>query len=533
MSIEDVPRASQEEIDTYREFLDVFLHKLERSAAESEGFMFIPAENIRIIPGRDGSGGVLEIREPENKIGIEEFNKRDKFEKTHPLKIVNPEIEYQNMVFQGKIAGKPFSPDFGGRFALSNLTEIVTAEGRKVSISFLPDTGQRFGKHAKITQTNMARGARFPRVEEMVKRAKKGESNTLSEIQKANPREKIISRPKPVETGLWTVRLTNQKGTRITEIPDSYIYRDPDTGTFEILKMDKQFAFDKADSLDTKIHLPSYLKRAHALFDFNKLKDAKEGDSVELEKLYFDNEPIFGPDDLPENYRQLFIKKGDRIFLKELKMVPPLRAFMGMEQKVIDQVTGDMKNEIRIKMGELFEIMVENVLNIPDDAEPFEIDRPFSEKMEALESASGQVSESEGKIKRNTEKFRKELPANLSGLIKDQPPQFVKWVMDLKGKEIEVKPDFILPDGTFLEVKLSSTEAQADPDQLFRMILYFLINGEEPKIKYYILEGKTSDNHIFPSIKYENIFDDEKRREKIEKHGLTKPIDSWRKYLKQ
>lgn len=533
---EGMPELSQKERDTYQEFLDSFLHKLERTAEESEGFIYVPPENIVIIPGKDGQGGVIEIREPEELKGIDAFNVRDQFEKNHLDSLLAPESEFQNKVFRGELNSKEFKPQFGGRLALSNIKFYVSPQGTMFSVPVIADTGQYFSRHAKLPGTNLARGRRFVDAKILVSGASRGESNTLSEAAKAHPRERVISNSKPIEAGFWTLRLVSNDGRKQTEIPNCHIYRDPETGTFEIIRMEKQYIFQKEDDLDTKINVAPWLKRAHFLASYDKLKKAKPGQPLELEKLYFNNQPIKDIKELPKNYQSLFEIKNEKFYLKELKMVPPLAAFHEMEQKVINKTPDDAKAEIKRYLGGVFEKLVENALNISPEGEAMDVNRPFTEKMKR-----GQVGDPlfSGKIKKNEESNSVDVPSEneLIRLEKDNPqyfpPAFKNWIKDLKRKKIEVKPDFILPDGTFLEVKLSAAEAIANRDQLFRMVLYLLANKKPIKIKYFTADDHSTVDPDFSEIRYESIFKDEKLEEIIRKHKLSKDFDYWNGKLKK
>ena len=78
---------TQEEIQEHNAFVNQNYQELALPAMKSEGFMYVPAENIKIAPPKYNESGLIEIREPAKKIGVESFRKRDQLEKRFPRKI--------------------------------------------------------------------------------------------------------------------------------------------------------------------------------------------------------------------------------------------------------------------------------------------------------------------------------------------------------------------------------------------------------------------------------------------------------------
>lgn len=162
------------------------LKELSLSAMESEGFLYFPKGSIKVIPDKvAGAGGIVEIREPEKKIGTEDFAKeRDPFEKKYYQemeKSIRPLADFENKVFSGEIAPAEFYPE-GGRLCLTVVKIYETKKGPFVLMPILPDSGQRYGTHAKLSGSNMMRGTRFPRADEIINFASKKEKNILEKL---------------------------------------------------------------------------------------------------------------------------------------------------------------------------------------------------------------------------------------------------------------------------------------------------------------------------------------------------------------
>lgn len=483
-----MPQASEKEKREVNQFIENFLSKLERNAYESQGFLNIPPENITI----DSIRRIIEIKEPDEKMGVEKFSVRDEFEKTYPAEIIGPWAELENEIYDGKINPPSFHPEFGGRVCFHSINLYETAKGIFVSMPILPDSGQKYSGKAKGPGSNIIRGPRFPTIKEVTSAASSKESSNLEKIQKENPAEKIISGSIAMPTGLWTIRLTDKKG-RFSDVRDCHIQRDIETGTLEIFKVKKKLVFDEPELLHPEENLPMGLKRANSFVALEKLKKTEEEKPIGLERLSFDNKPINNLEELPENYKNLFEKKEGKFFLKQFKPVPSFRAFLNLEKRIVDQNSPEAVKKIKESLGNIFEKMVSELFQRPKNEQ--ELSAKIPEKKELVQ------------------------------LINGQPLEFQKWAINLKRKEITIKPDFILDSGTFLETKLAPYEAMSNPDQLFRMVLYSLLKGEKPqdKIKYLTYKERTCSDRIFSFIKYENIYD--KHKKEIESRQLDEKIN--------
>jgi hypothetical protein len=117
------------------------------------------------------------------------------------------------------------------------------------------------------------------------------------------------------------------------------------------------------------------------------------------------------------------------------------------------------------------------------------------------------------------------LPHNL-------PVKFYNWVNTVAGKTLTVQPDFILPDGTFLEAKSGGktylkTEKR---EQLFRMMLYKIIHQEPlSSIRYITLDTHDATDIPIPEIRYESIFESEWKHDIQESDFKT--IRQWQSRL--
>ncbi|MFZ2187995.1 MAG: hypothetical protein WAV73_00325 [Candidatus Moraniibacteriota bacterium] len=486
-----------------RDILHQHGKKLEKSALESEGFLFIPAENIRITPPSEkGQNGILEIREPAEKNGTESFDLRDSIEKAWPIGEVSDSAEWENSVFGGEISPSSFSPEIGGRICLTNIQTYETAEGIFVLMPIHPKTESKYqliqkrSGQAKLSGTNMLRGKRFPSAQEFSNTARAKVTHNLQNLQAQNPEEKIVSQSLVVPTGLWNVRLINQKG-KYSEIKNCHVQRDPSTGTLDLFSIQKQFIFDEFENFHPQEN--SEPERVSALIALDRLKAADENAPLKLNRVFFAGKKLATIKELPENYQSLFEEKENDLLLKNFQPTPPLKAFLDLERKVIQETPKDLTGEIRQKIGTLFEDLVALAIGKEKNSIQLEIKIPEGQELKTI----------------------------LAG----QPEEFQNWALALKNKIITIQPDFILADGTFIETK-AGTKLELKPekrDQLFRIILYKLLKNEELKIRVISLEGETSQDSTFTNLQYENFFDTE-LAENVTEQDL-KPIKTWQAFL--
>lgn len=453
----------------YQDFLHEYLRELTVPKEQSEGFLYIPAKEIKIIPGSATSAkGVIEVHEPEQMVGTEVFQNRDAYEKFFPAKKFAASAAHENRVFAGEINPAPFSPEYGGRFCLTAIPVYETKDGAYVSIPILPDSGQKYGRHAKLGGTSMLRGTMFPGPRgqnEMLGDAFRREVIKSAEIdEKEKGLSKNWTRPEAAPTGLWSVRFYGKSGQdrRYSEIRNCHVLRDPEAGTFELLLIRKQLIIGGLDQID--VYEQSPLERARALVRLENIKNSTEGKPLAIERLYLGSSRIQNLDDLPDSYRGLFSAEKAGIFLKKFQAVPTLRSFKSLEQKVIEKIPGNLKEEAEQEVGLLFEKIVEKSVGTPKNTAHLHVRVPEGRDLE---------SKTEG-----------------------QPEDFREWARKMAGKDIDVCPDFILSGKTFVEVKTGS-HISAKPkkeDQLRRMILYKLATGEEGGVRLFVLGSEGADN---------------------------------------
>lgn len=499
------PRITPQAKEGIASLLHQYGETLKESALKSEGFLYVPAENITIIPPAEKRlQGILEIREPQEKIGTQHFDLRDKFEQAWPVGEVTPAAEWENSVFDGKLNPPSFHPEVGGRICFTSIQTYETAEGVFVLMPIHPQTESAYqltpkrSGQAKLSGTNMLRGQRFPSAQELSRAAQSKVTHNLQVLQDQNPGEKIVSRTQTLPAGLWDVRLVNQKG-KYSEIKNCHVQRDPSTGTFDLFSIQKQYLFDEFENFHPQENLPAGLERVTALVPLDCLKSTSKDASLALTRLYFSGKQIKDLQDLPENYQALFEMKEDKIFLKNFQPTPPLEAFLALENKIIQETPKDLTGEIRQKIGGLFENLVATALAREKNSQQLKMEVPPKEQLQIL--------------------------------LSDQPEEFRHWALGLKDSIVTVQPDFILDDGTFVETK-SGDKLELKPEkrhQLYRMILYKLLKKEELKIRIISLEGQTVQDPTFAFLQHENFFETE-LAEKITEQDL-KPLKIWQSFL--
>ena len=492
--------ATKKEIgELYSEF-----ENLELPAADSQGFLHFDRKDILIDP----QNRMIVFRQPEKPKGHDKYPKRDEFEQSWPgqKEDILAWAAKENAIYKGTTSPAAEHPELGGRVCLSVVNIYKTAGGEYMSVPVLPaeeathKIKQKYAGGAKIAAATLVRGI-DPLQKNLLKAAASRETHNLAEIQKKNRQEKIVSRPHIRETGFWTVRFFRDKNGReeYSDVRNVHPYRDPETGTLELLLMREEFILDKFDEFRPQLNLQPGLKRVNTLVSVDKLKKTKEGEALEIERLYFDNELIAGLNELPKNYHGLFSQaENGRFYLNNLHPVPPLRAFLDLQKMMVDETDKDVVNPVREKIGELFEKLMEKALGKEKNPDDFEVALPAREKLKKI--------------------------------VANQPREFQDWALGLKGNKIKTHPDFVLGDGTFIEVKAGG-KLEFKPEkrgQLFRMILYKLLKGEEVKVRILTLE-KTAQDPAFDWLKYENVFETE-WKDKISERDM-KPIRMWQRYL--
>jgi hypothetical protein len=500
------PGVSQYAKEGVGDLLKQYGKNLEKPALESEGFLYIPADHIRVIPPQEtGQHGVVEIYEPAEKIGTEAFDRRDMFEQALPVGDILPEAEWENKVFRGEITPEAFIPEIGGRVCLAVVNLYESKEGTFVMLPVHPPREEKYqfvhkrSGQTKLSGTNMLRGTRFPAAQELLRGAQGKVQNNLMQLQAQYGKdEKVSGKPILMQTGLWDLRFINQKG-KYSEVKNCYLQRDAETGTLDALLLSKQFIFEAMDEFKLKEQSGTGVKRVNALVATDALLQAKEGTALNVQKLFYDDQTISRLEDLPARYQGMFEMRDGQIFLKQFKPTPPLKGLIGLENKIVKQTPEDTVNLVREKIGQLFESVAADALGTEKNKEKFEIVVPNGDDLE--------------------------------NLLQGQPEAFCSWAREQSGKNISVQPDFILADGTFVEVK-SGAKLDLKPEkraQLFRMVLYKLLKKEPLKIRIISLEGETMPDPVFEQLKYENIFDTE-LGDKITARDL-KPIRLWQEYL--
>lgn len=497
---ETPPRLSDVEKKEVTDFSAEYLRTIEKSTAESQGFMNIDAENIRIIPQENGTGGVIEIKPLINQRGIDDFSKRDLFEKDFPQAKLKESAEFENRIFRGEAKAQPFSPEFGARICLAIIKLYETKEGQFISLPILPASGQKYSGHAKISGTNLLRGNK-PTPKSLFTGALTKETSNLEKIQKDNPHDKIINKGEYVKTGVWTIRFLNPNGSHY-DIRDCHVQRDAQTGTLDVLLINKKIVFAGFDDVLTEEALGNGLQRLNSMVSLEDLKQAEEDKELQLKKVFWGGKEIKRLTDVPAEYMDLFIEREGTLWLKEYKAVPALNAFVEQEKKIIITTDDELEIEIRTGLGKVFEKLLEKTLG----------------------------------TKRNNSYLHTDVTSDeneLARLTQGLPQDFIYWTKTVSGKNITVLPDFILTDGTFVEAKLDGRidiipEKKDKREQIFRMMLYKLIKGEAPKIKIISLEGETGEDFILPGVQYENILQTGKYDEKD-----FAEILAWRKRLKE
>ena len=468
----------------YADFLGEFLKPVEKGPNESRGFRYIPPDNIIIIPaGRDKgvSGGIIEIREPDESYGTDEFKDRDAYEKEYPIKRVKDISDYENQVFEGEKCPEPFNPEFGGRVCLTLVKLYESKEGEFMSMPIIPPTGQNFEGGMKFSGSSLIGSARYPNTKEVLRKALGKEVSNLSKKQEQHPDEKLLSQSQEINTGLWSLKLVDKKG-KYGQVNGCHVKRDEQTGTLEFFKAQKQYVFEDIDDLIPSENLPSDMKRINTLVNVEDLKNAKEGQPLKLKGIFWEGKKVINFSDLPEIYKDVFEQKDGDFYVTEYKPTPPVQAYLENESRIVQPAEDNRENDVRVKIGELFEKLVGKTLE----------------------------------VEKNEKELSLVIPSNneLTKILDGQPEDFKNWVLDFVKKNItvNVKPDFILSDGAFLEVK-SGGKVELKPEkraQLFRMALYKLIKGESlNSIKFFTLMGESEDSGIFPEIKYEKFLDSE------------------------
>jgi hypothetical protein len=504
----EMPRTSEKETKEFQHYAEEFFHELTTSPEDSEGARFFPSDSIIV----DAQNRLVEIHEPVNKetgkvlsVGTEKFTERDRSEKEWLREMTSSYVAEENRVFSGEITPeKPFSPAFGQRICFTSVNIYETPEGQFISMPLLPKTEQRydglqkFSEHGKLAGANLLRGKTFPDIKKVVRPAAKRENLALNQTGHEREKMKLITNLERIPTGLWTIRFIPQKG-KTTETRHCHVFRDNDTGTMEVMAISKQYVLDNFENFHPYIKTADYLRRVNTLVSLPELKQTPEGQPLNLKKLYFDNSEVSDLSTLPPEYQDMFEKDEDGIRLKKILHTPPLKGFLDLEKKIVEPTIDSLQEQIKDRLNHFFEKVVQELIGIPIN------DKMLTAQLPARED------------------FLK--------LISDEPSKFKEWAMTITGNQVVIKPDFLGPDGTFIEAKFNSNISQKPEkiDQLYRMVLYQLLTEQPRKIKYYTLEGTTGTDPVYPDITYQNINDVGEFSHKVKEGKLLKPFQMWRK----
>jgi hypothetical protein len=103
-------------------------------------------------------------------------------------------------------------------------------------------------------------------------------------------------------------------------------------------------------------------------------------------------------------------------------------------------------------------------------------------------------------------------------------------VLGMAGKAISANPDFVLPDGTFIELKLGigSLTNESAKIQRYRMAIYQLLRYGGIKIRTIFFTKGDYPKSEFSQIAYENFFDTE-----FSKNAPEKDIEEIRSWVKK
>jgi len=499
----------EQESREYKEFLQTYLKKTETPFQESEGFLLIPAENVTITPyDKKTGGGLIEIKEPEQKIGIDKFNIRDNFEKNYPRGISQASIQKENKIFAGEeTTEKPFHPTFPLRFCLNSIKIFENAKESFILLPIIPHSGQQYEEHLKLPGTSMIRGNRFPQSNELLKfaRAKQIEI-PKKQFDKDEP---VFSPEQLFKTGIWTVKFINDKG-RYSQIFNCHLWRNQETGTLDAFIIRKQYVFQDINDIDFQDKLSNELGRANALVSLSDLLRTEEGQPLPLKHLYLGEQKIKKLNELPEKYRSMFSQnQEDEFYLKETKYTPPMRAFLKYEKKVIENnpesiehvesSAQELKRAIRQKIGELFEKLVSKALNIAPNKDLI------------------------------THRLNKNV--NFSEILKPYPDDFKDWAKNYieTHHAIVLKPDFILDDGTFIEVKSGEyLDAEDNLNQIKKMFLYKILNNSKNNIRVISLQTNNQLLNL-PGVTFEQI-ENSDLKDKIDPE-IWQEIQNWKAKL--
>lgn len=499
----------EQESRRYREFLQTYLKKTESSFQESEGFLLIPAENVTITPyDKKIGGGLIEIKEPEQKIGVDKFDIRDSFEKNYPQEITQVSIQQENKIFSGeKNAENPFHPHSPLRFCLNSIKIFENAKESFILLPIIPASGQQYEGHLKLPGTSIIRGNRFPQSNELLKFARSKQVEIpRKQFDKDEP---VLSPEQLFKTGIWTVKFINDKG-RYSQIFNCHLWRDQETGTLDAFIIRKQYVFQDIDDFDFQDKLSNELGRANALVSLNDLLQKEEGQPLPLKHLYLGEQKIEKLSDLPEKYRPMFSQtETGEFYLKEIKHTPPMRAFLKYEKRVIENnpesiehvksKAQELKRVIRQKIGALFEQLISKALNIAPNKDLIT--------------------------------YRLDKNINFSEILKTYPDDFKDWAKNYieTHHAIVLKPDFILADGTLVEAKSGEYLDAADNlKQINKMFLYKILSNAKNNIQ--IISLQTNNQLLkLPGVTFEQI-ENSDLKDKIDPE-IWQEIQEWKTKL--
>ncbi len=463
-----------------------YFKELSLNAIESEGFLHIPKENIAVFPpgtmrNKEGkitnpNNGILQIKEPAKKKGIEEFSQRDKFEKAQlsEMKGAQKYAEEENKIWQTmKIAPQPFRPEIGGRICFYLIKIFENQEGQFLFLPILPKTGQLYSGHTKLGGSNLLRGNNPLRGQNIFKGAFHKEKLYSAKENSALLQNNVSFIPS--KAGIWDVHLIDSKN-RKSIIQGCQVARDEATGTLDIFQTRKAFLME--DPKDLRVS-NAKVDWAYALAKMSNLRLASKNKALPVEQLYLGQKLIERPQQLPPNYQGIFRRQNEGWQIENYQPVPTLEKFLANERRIIDiPKTESFRAQAEIA-GEFFEKVLGKIPGV----------RQLPAKQVRM-------------IPWKNEKFR--------SLVKKESLEFQDWLRNNEAKlgGITFDPDYLLEDGTYLEAKRTNL----NQNQLFKTRLFQLIEaltGKKVKIKYLTLEKSPADEKLLSpfNIEIENFLE--------------------------
>ncbi len=479
---------SEKDKQSLAELREHYFHELSRNAIESEGFLHIPKENIGIFPpgtmrNADGTvlnpvNGVLQIREPAEKKGIEEFAQRDAFEKEHlrTMKNTRAYVAKENDMWRGvQLPTQAFHPEIGGRFCFHVVKIFENREGQFLFLPILPDTGQLYSGHVKIGGSNLLRGNNALKGSNLFKGAFHKEK-VSSVTEQSGVVQKDIHFT-PCQTGMWDIQFVNHKNKTST-IHGCHVARDENTGTLDVFQSQKTVLLD--DPKDVRV-TNAAVDWVYALAKLEDLRTASPDESLPVGQLYLGQELVEDITQLPEKYQGIFRKEDDGWCIDHYQPVPTLQKFLDYEKQIIDiPQEKHVRNQAEIA-GKMFEKVIGKIPGVHDVPRKEQRTIPW-----------------------NDDVFR--------DLLAKECKEFQDWAQHNEAtmKAVTFDPDYVLDDGTYVELKRS----RVNYNQLFKTRLFQLIealHGVDVKVRYVSLDRTSSDEKLLEQLgmEIESFFDSE------------------------